>query len=169
MSGRLICYVDETSFNGWVRKPKAWFVSTKKFAVPLSKKRGHGQTLIGAIFSHSTRFIKHIGRSTSIADFKAFLEKLVAVLPVREQNERKPMILLDSKSVHNNWSVLDASAHKNREIKEIMERHFQVEFIPRYSCRVSVSDFTYFYSSTISKVCGVLSKETTTTESLTLL
>ena len=98
LSGRLICYVDETSFNGWVRKPKAWFVSTKKFEVPLSKKRGHGQTLFGAIFSHSTRFITHIGRSTNIADFKAFLEKLVPVLPERVQNKRKPMILLDSKS-----------------------------------------------------------------------
>ena len=48
----------------------------------------------------------------------------MAILPARRQDEHRPMIFLDN-----------ASAHKNKEVKTLMEKHFQLMYIPQYSCR----------------------------------
>ena len=44
-----VWYVDESSFNAWSRRSKAWYVKEAKFRIPYSSRRGHGETLFAAI------------------------------------------------------------------------------------------------------------------------
>lgn len=113
-----------TFFVRWQRKAATWFQASKSFAVPRSARRGHGQTLFGAINNKNGRFVYYVGLATSISDFKAFLETtLIPELPQRARYQRKPILVLDNHS-----------SHKNKEVLSIMRRHFRVVFTPCYSC-----------------------------------
>ena len=69
-TGTPMWYADETSFNAWSRQPRSWYLMTHKFQVPQAKRRGHGQTLFGAISTQVPgKIIRYVGRATSIEDF----------------------------------------------------------------------------------------------------
>ena len=98
-------------------------MADRKFVVPQSKKRGHGQTLFAGMSTQHNRLVTHIGKSTNITDFGIFADKLIQALPARARYAKKPALVLDN-----------ASAHKNKAVRAKLERHFQVLFTPTCSC-----------------------------------
>lgn len=71
-----IIYVDETTFNTWLRPAKVWQFANEVMEIPLNPKRVGQCTLYGAIGWCLSEPVFQISRSTNKEDFVEFLKKV---------------------------------------------------------------------------------------------
>ena len=103
----LLCYVDETSLNSWMRRKRTYrhrFGSTR---VIIPAKRSSGCTVIGALGSFLPNvFVHSTVLTTNKANFISFLAK------VRDSSlepRKKPIyMVLDNHRAHDNEDVREA-------------------------------------------------------------
>ena len=69
-------YLDEASFNLWLRNKKTWTPRDEPVKYPLNKERYKGITVIGAISQFLGKPVFSLESSTNANAFQEFLRKL---------------------------------------------------------------------------------------------
>ena len=90
-----IVYVDETTFNTWLRKTHSWQRPLEKVTIKLNPRRIGECTLYGAIGACMARPVYYVGKSTNKTDFVEFL-KLVKI----ELGDVRPVLVYDNHRSH---------------------------------------------------------------------
>jgi transposase len=114
-------YFDEASFNLWLRNRKTWTPVDEPIRYPLTKCRGKGVTVMGAISQHLKKPLFTLETSTNSVAFMAFLKKLRGLFKL-------------SRSIRVTIVLDNHKAHHNLQVKELAEGlNFELMFMPPYS------------------------------------
>ena len=113
-----IVYIDETTFNTWLRKTHSWQRPLQKVHIKLNPKRIGECTLYGAIGACMELPVYYVGKSTNKEDFIEFL-KLVKI----ELGALRPMLVYDNHPCQTS---------KLASIQ--IEENFQPLKLPKFSC-----------------------------------
>ena len=115
-----IIYLDETTFNGYMRQERAWQYRDIPVVLPLPVKRLKGVTLYGAIGQCvQAGFAFMTAEKTVIQSFLDFIEVLKSQLLTNE----RPILVLDQ---HR--------AHTSPKVRPLLEASFRVLWVPVSSC-----------------------------------
>ena len=112
--------MDETTFNTWLVIPRTWAHKGEQIPVKINPKRFGGVTVYGASSLHLRRPVFMTAGSTNKEDTLAFLKRIVAKLTTR----KKPYLVWDRHS-----------SHRNKLVREYVERHFHNLMTPTASCQ----------------------------------
>jgi hypothetical protein len=119
--GKHIIYMDETSFRLTDRQTKAWCRKDERVVLPLPGQQ-KSLTLIGALGLCLTDiFVGRIYDKTNGANFQDLMR---VVLSKFKAGVVKPILILDNHS-----------AHRRRDIRDWLNHHFEVHFMPVSSCQ----------------------------------
>jgi len=78
MAGREVLFLDETSFNLWMRKSRIWMRRCNPIRVKINQGCLKYVTLYGAISSKQERFFYQIASATNSSNSVLFIDKLAA-------------------------------------------------------------------------------------------
>ena len=99
----------------------------QKFVVPAAKTRGAGWTVYGGVgtcLRYRNSYFE-IGKSTNRLEFKVFIDNLGKQIKAEFRHPR-PILVIDNHS-----------AHKGKDRMVLMQKYFEVLFIPAYSCELN--------------------------------
>ena len=108
--------------KSWSFKSKTWMNGATRGRIRITNKSIGGATVLGAIGDGLVESYFHITDTTNTENFNTFINDLVQ--QIRPNLENRPYLVLDNHT-----------AHKNVVIRPTLEQHFNVLWLPSYSCQ----------------------------------
>jgi len=120
MADKEVLFLDETSFNLWMRKGRIWMHKDRRMSVKICPGKQKFVTVYGAISSTHNRFYYQICDATNTFHSKSFLKQLALEY---EKAEEEVFVVLDNHQSHVSDQVAEVFA----------ESMLKPLFLPPYS------------------------------------
>lgn len=139
--GGNLVYLDESSFNSWIRKKHSWQPRHEALTVPLTKKRYGGVTIFGAVSKVESLNHFMLAPKTNTDCFIKFLKQLRA----RFKSDEEICIVMDN-----------ATAHRSKRATDFMTKNkITPLFLPPYTPELnSIEHLWAVYKSRVARDLG---------------
>lgn len=125
-SGQTVVYMDESSFNAWLRRTKTWFHAKQPVKLVVNSFRGQGITVFGAIGEQMVRPVFMTATGTNQDAVLSFLPRIRSACP-HLQSSSFLQLVVDNHTSHHTKAV----ARECQRLK--INLHFQPAYSPEFN------------------------------------